>query len=68
MSRCKATSPSEHMDSSTEALEHRDSVTEASEWLGTEGRSSGHAGSKWVSECRASAVTGSAIEDSEEIR
>ena len=56
------------MDSSTEALEHRDSVTEASEWLGTEGRSSGHAGSKWISECRASAVTGLAIEDSEEIR
>ena len=68
MSRCKATSPSEHRDSSTEALEHRDSVIEASEWPSTERRSSVHAGSKWVNECKAPALMVPAIEEFEDIR
>ena len=45
MSRCKATSPSEHRDSSTEASEHRDSVTKASELLRN---ISMHVSSVWV--------------------
>ena len=68
MSRCKATSPSEHRDLSTEASEHRDSVTEASELSSTERNFLVHVGSKWVSVSLASALLLLAFDDAEEIR
>ena len=68
MSHCKATSPLEHRDLSTEALEHRDSVTEASELSSTERNFSMHVSSKWVSVSLALALTLPDFDDAEEIR
>ena len=68
MSRCKATSPSEHRDLSTEASEHKDLVTEASELSSTERNFSMHVGFKWVSVSLALALTLPAFDDAEEIR
>ena len=68
MSRYKATSPSEHRDSSTEASEHRDSITEASKLSSTKRNFSVHVNSKWVSVSLASALLLPAFDDAEEIR
>ena len=68
MLRCKATSPSEHKDSSTEASEDIDSVTEALELSSTERSFSVHVGSMWVRVGSASVISLPVIEDAEEKR
>ena len=68
MSSCKATSPSEHKDSSTEALKHIDSVTEASELLSTERSFSMHIGSIWDSVSSTSILSLPGLDDAEENR
>ena len=67
MSRCKATSPLEHKDSSIEALEHIDSVMEASELSSTEGNFSVHV-SMWDSVSSASILSLPGLEDAKEKR
>jgi len=68
MSCCRATSPSKHKDSSTEASEHIDSVTEALELLSTERNFLVHVGSIWDSVSSTSILSLPGLDDAEENR
>ena len=68
MLRCKATSPSKHKDSSTEASERIDLVTEASELSSTKRSFSVHVGSMWIRVSSVSIILLPVFEDAEEKR